>query len=422
MPGSLSPNAHAVPPDKHSGQVITRQRPELLPDCGEPTGPGSNGLRRVMQCALGIPYYGGNRVRRLLNGDQAIPAIYDAIDAAEHSIDMAQFVLWKSAAADGLLDRLRAAGERGVRVRLLLDGFGSYPFKDRDIRDRIGGSATVQRFRPLRLRRGFRNLNRSHRRMLVVDHAVAFTGGIGFGEEWFPQDDDQATPWRDSHFELRGPGIDGFYGAFSEHWAEALDRPVAGLNRMPAPEPAGDAEVQIIRADTSMKWSDVATAFRTLLQHAGSRFWLTTAYFTIDTSTARLLRDAAHRGVDVRVLIPGRHVDKWVEWFSMQESLALLEDAPIRAYRYQPAMLHAKTLVVDDDIAAFGSANFNFRSFRQDDEILVNCVDPALNRTLAEDFRNDLEAAEEVPLPYTAPRGLRARLGRFASRHARPHL
>ena len=421
MPQPLSPNAHAIPPDHKSGQIITRQREGLVEAGEDGLEVHTNDLQRIMRCAMGIPFYEGNELKRFKNGGEAFPAMLEAIDDAKHSIDMLQFVLWRSDIAFKLLERLKAAGERGCRVRVLLDGFGARPIRDHEIRDIVGDSATIARFRPLRLTRGLRNTNRSHRRMLVVDHQAAFTGGIGFGQQWDRGTDGQ-PPWRDSHFRLSGPGVDGFFGAFAEHWAESLGQPVRGLERMPLPDQCGHASVQVVRSDTSMKWSDVATAFRTLVSHAKSRFWLTTAYFTPDQSTIALLRRLAESGGDVRILLPGPQVDKQVEWYATQDVLPDLGDSGVRVFRYLPTMLHAKTLVVDDELVAFGSANFNFRSFRQDDEILVSAIDPALHQTLCDDFLDDLRHAEELPMPYEKPRGFKAGLSRWVSRRIKVHL
>ena len=421
MHSSLSPNAHAIPPDHKSGEIITHQREELVEAAESGLQEVRNDLRRIMQCALGIPFYERNHITRFKNGSEAFPAMFEAIDGAKHSIDMLQFVLWRSDIAFELLKRLKAAGERGCRVRVLLDGFGSHPIRNQEVQELVGDSATIARFRPLRLTRGLRNANRSHRRMLVIDHQEAFTGGIGFGTQW-DAGTDQQPPWRDSHFRLSGPGVDGFFGAFAEHWAESLGQPVRGLERMRKPDPAGSASVQVVRSDTSMKWSDVATAFRTLVSHAASRFWLTTAYFTPDQSTLGLLRRLADRGGDVRILLPGPQVDKQIEWYATQDVLPELKGSGVRVFRYLPTMLHAKTLVVDDDIVAFGSANFNFRSFRQDDEILVSVRDPELHRVMCDDFEDDLRHAEELPMPYQRPRGVRARVSRWMSRRVRAHL
>ncbi len=347
-------------------------------------------IRRTLEGVLGVPATEGNRIEVLRNGDEIFPAMLDAIAATEHTIDFLTFVYWAGdigrVFARALAERARA----GVRVRVLLDGYGARPMERDLIGEMADNGVQVRWFRPLhRFHPGQLN-HRTHRKVLIVDEAVAFTGGVGIADEW-KGDARNEHEWRDTHFRFEGPIVDGLRAAFLDNWAET--DPVLyeeGVDRFPEQPQPGNAVTQCIRGASETGWSDVATLLRTLLQLAQDRVRITTAYFVPDEELTRRLCDAADRGVRVDVLIPGPHADKRVVQLAAESSYAGLLEHGVSIWNYQPTMLHAKIMTIDGHVANLGSANLNRRSLSLDEEINVVALEPNLVALLDQHFEEDL--------------------------------
>ena len=373
-------------------------------------------LQLAMTRALGMPFFEGNRVTRIKNGEEIFAAMLGAIEGATLSIDLSAFIFWESDITERFIAALCDAARRGVAVRVLADGWGGHFVGDHMPGLLREAGAEFSWFRPLAVKKGRENLYRSHRRVLAVDNTVAFTGGVGFADHW-TGDAEGWSRWRDSHFQVEGPAVEGLRAGFEEHWVEEEEENFSNLLDRPTPMPAGPASLQIVRADTALHWNDIATAYQALVRSAEKRLWISTAYFTPDKLLIKLLRAAADRGVDVRVMIPSaRENDKWIATAAAEGAILAFEGSGIRFFRYQPTMLHAKGMVIDDRGAVFGSANFNHRSMMTDDELIVIAVDDELNQTLAADFEEDLGECEEVEIGTLKKPGLKNRVGRTLAR------
>jgi cardiolipin synthase len=254
----------------------------------------------------------------------------------------------------------------------------------------------VHWFRPLhRFRPGQLN-HRTHRKVLIVDEAVGFSGGVGIADEW-AGDARNEHEWRDTHFRFVGPIVDGLRAAFLDNWAETS--PVLyeeGIDRFPEQPQSGTVVTQCIRGASETGWSDVATLVRTLLQLAEEQVRITTAYFVPDEELTGRLCDAADRGVAVEVLIPGPHADKRVVQLAAESSYARLLEHGVSIWNYQPTMLHAKLITVDGHLASIGSANLNRRSCTLDEEIDVVALDRDLVAILDRQFEEDLTRSRQI--------------------------
>jgi cardiolipin synthase A/B len=368
----------------------------LHPDVGTDEAGCTRRIRRTLEGVLGVPATEGNRVDVLRNGDEIFPAMLDAIAGAEHTIDFLTFVYWAgdigTTFARALADRARA----GVRVRVLLDALGARTM-DRDLIDLMDDHGVqVHWFRPLhRFRPGQLN-HRTHRKVLIVDEAVGFSGGVGIADEWKGDARDEHE-WRDTHFRFVGPIVDGLRAAFLDNWAETS--PVLyeeGVDRFPEQPQPGTVVTQCIRGASETGWSDVATLVRTLLQLAEDRVRITTAYFVPDEELTQGLCDASDRGVDVDVLIPGPHADKRVVQLAAESSYTRLLGHGVSIWNYQPTMLHAKLITVDGRVASIGSANLNRRSCTLDEEIDVVALDRDLVALLDRQFEEDLDRSMQI--------------------------
>ena len=353
-------------------------------------------FRRATEGIIGVPATQGNRVEVLRNGDEIFPSMLDTIGEAEHTIDFLTFVYWEGEIGRKFAHALADAAERGVRVRVLLDSWGARTIEQSliGLLERTGVS--VRWFRPLgRLHVGQVN-HRTHRKVLIVDEAVGFTGGVGIADEWLGDAED-ADHWRDTHFRITGPAVDGLRAAFLDNWSETdLELFDDQVDRFPHQPDAGSSVVQCVRGASETGNSDIYTLFRTLIQLARERIRITTAYFAPDEEIISRLAAAARRGVDVTILLPGPHADKRFVQLASQETFAPLLDAGVRIWTYQPTMIHAKIMTVDGVVANIGSANLNARSTRLDEEINVVAIDPELTRTLDRQFDEDLTRSSAV--------------------------
>jgi cardiolipin synthase A/B len=353
-------------------------------------------FRRALEGLLGVPATEGNAIDVLRNGDRIFPAMFEAIETATSTIDFLTFVYWQGSIGREMAALLAERAEAGVRVRVILDALGAFTM-DRGLVERmLGAGAHVEWFRPLNKARFWEANHRSHRKVLICDEDVAFTGGIGIADEW-RGDARGPGEWRDTHFRIRGPAVDGLRAAFVQNWAET-GRPLLddGVDRFPVQPPAGPSVAQVVRGAAQTGWSDVATLVRSLLALANDRVRITTAYFVPDEATCDALAATARRGVEVDVLIPGPHVDKRFVQLASQSQYDRLLEAGVRLWSYQVTMLHAKVITVDRTVATVGSANFTSRSLLLDDEVNVVVFDPDVVAVLDADFETDLAVSEPV--------------------------
>jgi cardiolipin synthase A/B len=353
-------------------------------------------MRRTIEGVIGVPATEGNRVDVLRNGDEIFPAMLEAIQGARVAIDLLTFVYWEGRIGREFADALSARAESGVRVRVLLDAWGARPI-ERSLVDKMDRSGVVIRwFRPLhRLRPGQVN-HRTHRKVMIVDEAVGFTGGVGIADEWLGDARDERE-WRDTHFRLVGPAVDGLRAAFVDNWAETgpelFDDDV---DRFPDQPPVGSTIVQCVRGASEIGTSDVLTLFRVLCQLAQQRIRIATAYFVPNDEILDRLTQAAQRGVEVDLLLPGPHADKRFVQLAGEAAYATLLDAGVKLWTFQPSMLHTKIMTIDGILANIGSANLNARSTALDEEINVVAIDPTLVATLDDQFDEDLARSRRV--------------------------
>jgi len=388
---------------------------------GEQAADRAERWRGLLEANLGVPFTQGNELVRLKNGDEIFPAMLEAIDVAERTIDFLTFVYWTGDVADRFARRLADAARRGVRTRVLLDSVGAHDMRDELVAEMKSAGVNVGWFRPVRFLHIGKATHRTHRKVLVCDAQVGFTGGVGIAEEW-EGDATGPSSWRESHFRVRGPAVAGLGAAFLGNWLESESEPALLDEEVARQAPVGSADVQLIRSSAAIGWSDVAIVYRTVLSAARERLRITTPYFVPDEEAVRLLRDAAARGVSVTVLMPGPHIDQRLAELGAKDVFEELLEAGVELRLFQPTMLHAKVLTVDGVLAVLGSANFNHRSMCKDDEIVVNVLDERLVRQLDEDFERDVERSRAVDLDEWQDRGLAERALETLSRPFRGEM
>ncbi len=354
-----------------------------------------DGLRRRLEALLGIPATEGNDVTVLRNGDRIFPAMLEAIRSATGTVDLLTYVYWTGWPADAFADALAEQARAGCRVRVLIDALGGARM-DRSLTDLMRQAGVdVRFFRPPWVRSPFSHNHRTHRKVLVVDGRVGFTGGVGIAQEW-AGDARGPDEWRDSQIQVRGPAAAGLLAAFVQNWSEAGGDPDRRDDHYSAIGPAGEHVVQVVRGTATIGWDDMQTAWYTLLTAAERRITLQTAYFAPEADFLDLVTGAAGRGVHVQVLLPGPHYDKTISRLASERFYAELLGAGVEVWRYQPSMLHTKVLTVDGEVAMIGSSNFNRRSLDHDEEVACIVLGGDAPARLIEDFAGDLRRAEQV--------------------------
>ena len=372
-------------------------------DVRVPQGPGEasdeervHQLRRRLEALLGIPATEGNALTLLRNGDRIFPAMLEAVRGAERTIDFLTFVYWKGDIAEEFAHALAERARTGVRVRVLLDALGGRLIEGELIEHMVECGVRVEWFRKPWLVSPFKQNHRTHRKVLVVDERIGFTGGVGIAEEWCGDARDEGE-WRDTHVRVVGPAVDGLAAAFAQNWAETGHPLAEEPDTFPEHERSPDGSVvQVARGSASVGWNDMATVFRVMLESARDRITMQTAYFAPDETFEDLLTGAVERGVSVDVLLPGPHADKRVCQLTSESMYQRLIEKGVRIWAFQPSMMHAKITTIDGLAAVIGSANMNRRSLSHDEEVVLSVFDPAVARQLEEDFFADLERADLI--------------------------
>ncbi|WP_409062381.1 phospholipase D-like domain-containing protein [Streptomyces sp. SYP-A7185] len=346
--------------------------------------------RRRLERLIGVAATEGNALVPLRNGDEIFAAMLDGIRSARHTVDMMTFVYWKGEIAQRFAEALAERAREGVRVRLMLDGFGSRLIEKDQLAMMEQAGVQVAWFRKPLYLSPLKQNHRCHRKVLVVDEETAFTGGVGIAEEWCG-DARNPDEWRDTHVQVSGPAVDGLAAAFAQNWAECHDELFDDRDRFIHHAPQGEAVVQVVRGSASFGWQDMQTLLRVVIESAEERLRLATAYFAPDDYFIELLCAAARRGVEVEILLPGPHTDKRVCQLAGQRYYEDLTACGVKVYQYQPTMLHTKVITVDRTMALIGSTNFNRRSLDHDEEVMLAVLDQTFTATLDGHFAEDLE-------------------------------
>ena len=399
-----------------------RERGEGYELHGEQLDVSSEAFMAAAEALTGAPVSTGDDVDLLINGDEIFPAFLETIDAAERSINLLTYVYWRGDIADEVAAALCRRAKAGVEVNVLLDAIGTAKMERGVLKTMQDAGVRVRRFRPLKPYAIRRANNRTHRKILVADGTVGMTGGLGIAEEWTgnAQDPDH---WRDTHVRVRGPVVRGLQGAFLENWLEATGEVLTGDAYLPDLEPVDSGgPMQVVRSSAGVGDTEVEALYFLALASARRRIDLTAAYFAPRPAFVEALTDAAQRGVEVRLLVPGPHIDKGFVRMAGRAAYDELLDAGVRVWEYQPTMLHAKSLCIDGVWSSVGSVNFDNRSFQLHDEATLCVQSERFAERLTEQFERDLEAADEMRAARFARRGPVHRVQEKALQLARREL
>ncbi len=389
---------------------------------GEELDVGSDDFLRATEAITSAPISQGNDIELLINGDEIFPAMLETMAGAQRSLNFLTYIYWSGEIAREIAGALCERAGAGVEVNVLLDAVGSAKVDRGLIRDMNESGVTFAYFRPPKPYAMRRLNNRTHRKLLIADGTVGMTGGVGIADRWTgnAQDPDH---WRDTHVRVRGPVVRGMQGAFAENWLEATGDVLVGPDYLPALERVTDGGVmQVVRSTASVGDTDVEALYFLAIACARESLHLTSAYFAPRPAFAEALADAAGRGVDVRVLVPGPYIDKEIVRQAGRAVYEELLEAGVRIFEYSPTMLHAKTLSIDGAWSSVGSVNFDNRSFQLQDEVTLCVSSRTFAAQLDEQFERDLERAEEIEPGRWKARPMRARVREGVTKIARREL
>jgi cardiolipin synthase len=354
-------------------------------------------FHRAMALMLGPTIVEGNRVTELLNGDRIFPAMLEAIRGARRTVLFETFIYWSGEIGNEFAEALSERARAGLKVHVLLDWLGSTKV-DRDVVHRMRDAGVeVRMFHPLRWYNLGRMNNRTHRKLLIVDGMIGFTGGVGIAPQWCgnAQDPDH---WRDSHFRVQGPVVAQMQSVMLSNWNRTTGKVLHGQEYFPPLEPAGDVPAQMFSSSPANGSESMLQMMLLAITAAVRSIDIASAYFVPDEVALDSLRSARERGVRVRVITPGPHTDQDTVRHASRGLWGTLLEAGVEMYEYQPTMFHCKTMIVDGLLTSVGSTNFDPRSFHLNDEANLNVYDAAFARRMTEVFEADLRHCRRITL------------------------
>ena len=338
-----------------------------------------------------------NAVQTLVNGDEIFPAMLQAIGGAQSSINMETYIYWSGSVGHRFATALAAKARGGVEVRVLVDWLGSLPFDEDLIQIMTSAGVRFQRYRPIYWYTLDRVNNRTHRKLLIVDGRVAFTGGVGIADNWLG-DARNPSEWRDTHYRIEGPSVSAFQAAFAENWLETAGESLQGERFYPRLAGAGKLKAQLILSSQPNGSEDMELMMLAAIGAAKDHLRIGMAYFVPDEIALQQILDARKRGVAVDVIVPNSLTDVPLVRKASRNFWGQLLRAGVRIYEFQPTMYHPKLLIVDDVWASFGSTNLDERSLRLNDEATLNVFGKQFAQTQIDVFNEDLNQSRQVTL------------------------
>ena len=347
-------------------------------------------FRREMGVLLGPGIIPGNAVSDLENGDEIFPAMLAAVRSAQRTITFETYIYWSGEIGREMAEALEERARAGVKVKVLVDWAGSIKMEDTLLDQMKDAGVEVHKYRPLKWYNLGRLNNRTHRKLLVIDGKVGFTGGVGIADLWMghAQDPDH---WRDLHFRIEGPVVAQMQAAFNDNWIKTTGVVLNGEDYFPALQPVGEMDAHMFVASPAGGSESMHLMYLMAIAAAEHSIDLQAAYFVPDELIIKALQAARHRGVRVRVNLPGKHIDSDTVRLASKAHWGELLLAGVEIHEYQPTMMHNKLLIVDKLMTSVGSTNFDVRSFRLNDEASLNVYDAAFAERMTEVFEDDLK-------------------------------
>lgn len=389
------------------------------------------------EAVVGSPLIVGNKATLLIDGPTTYKSMFEAIEKAKDHINLETYIFEPDEVGQRFADALIAKQQSGVQVNIIYDSVGSLntpaEFFQR-LRDTGMNVLEYNPVNPLKLRKGWEVNQRDHRKLLVIDGEIAFVGGINIssvyssGSSTFSsgsasssarkKDDKESIegiPWRDTHIRIEGPVVSEFQKLFITTWTEQKGKPLTPRNYLPKQKPKGKLVIRAIGSSPLEPYSQIYVTLISAINSAETSIHITNAYFVPDPQLKQAIKDAAARGVDVRLILPGKTDSKLVWYASRSHYTDLLNDG-VRIYERQDALLHAKTAVIDGVWSTIGSTNLDWRSFLHNQELDAVVLGDTFGKQVSDMFEMDLQDSREITLEQWKDRPLMDRVKEFGAR------
>jgi cardiolipin synthase A/B len=369
---------------------------------------------RTMGVALGPAIVGGNRFKAMQNGDEIFPAMLEAIRSARKTITFETYIYWSEAIGREFAEALAERAKAGVKVHVMIDWVGSGKIDPAFLDLMESAGVEVQKYHPLRWYNIGRLNKRTHRKVLVVDGKIGFTGGVGIAGLWTgrAQDPDH---WRDSHYRVEGPVATGMQAVFMDNWIKTTGKVLHGEEYFPAVQPVGNGAAQVFSSSPAGGSESMKLMYLLAITAAKRSINLSSAYFVPDTLSRDALVAAIKRGVKVRIVTPGPHTDQETVRRASRARWGELLEAGAEMYEYLPTMYHCKIMIVDEHFVSVGSTNFDPRSFELNDEANLNIFDTGFARQQIAVFDRDVALSRRMTLAQWKDRPFAEKLWEHAA-------
>jgi cardiolipin synthase len=372
--------------DKRIDQKVEHEYPVSSPQ-----------FERVVDVAFGPALTRGNRARALVNGDRIFPAMLEAIRGARQTITFEMYIYAEGAVGEAFTAAFVERARAGVKIHFLYDALGSGKIDKKYLERLKEAGVEVAQYNPLRWYTLAQMNNRTHRKLMVVDGRIGFTGGAGVQDEWVGNAQDPAH-WRDTHFRIEGPAVAQMQATFMENWTETTGAVLHGEAYFPPLDPAGPQRAQVMLSSPGGGGESMQLLYLLSITAAVKSIHLANSYFVPDNVEVEALAAAAQRGARVRVIVPGPHMDNKIVRRASRAGWGRLLQAGVEIYEYQPTMYHVKSMVVDGLWTSVGSTNFDTRSFSTNDEANLNVLDAGFAAEQERIFEDDLKRSRRVTL------------------------
>lgn len=352
---------------------------------------------RELGVLLGPPVLAGNRYAALRNGDEIFPQMLAAIRGAKRTINFESYIYWSGDIGREFAEALAERARGGVQVNVLLDWVGSQKIEEGVIERMSVAGVDVRRYHPVHWYTLNKLNNRTHRKLLVIDGRLGFTGGVGIADEWSgrAQDPDH---WRDMHYRVEGPVVGQMQSVFLDNWIKVAGDVPHGDGYFPELPPAGDGLAQVFSSSPSGGSESMQLMYLLAITAAAKTIDLSAAYFVPDELSTKALVDALKRGVKIRIVLPGHHIDSDTTRAASRARWGEVLAAGALIAEYQPTMYHCKVMIVDGLLVSVGSTNFDNRSFHLNDEATLNILDAEFAAAQTRTFEEDL--AKSTPVSH----------------------
>jgi cardiolipin synthase len=364
-------------------------------------GVASPQFERLLEAqTVGLP--GGNQATLLNNGDGFFPAILEAIRAAKASVNIELYIFAKGRMAEQFVEALCAKAHEGVEVRVLVDSVGERLGKLDDKMKACG--VNFQIYKPRKLFSIAKTGDRTHRKIITVDGRIGFTGGLAIDDRW-AGDARNPDEWRDTVVRVEGPAVLLLQRVFLEDWLYTTGEVLDGPRQFPVAQEVGDVKAQAVASSRTSQLSGAKLHYYIPMQAARDHIWIENAYFLPDKDVRVALCAAARRGVDVRVVVPGEHIDIKAVRYAARGYYEEMLEAGVKIYEYQPTMIHCKVMVVDGVWSSIGSMNFTARSMKANAEANVAIYDASFANQVRAVIEADIARSEPILLEQWKKRG-----------------